>query len=100
MVATMASHLNAVGFGADNLEDVQDLLRVASERAAETGDTVEHADGRTIRYEDPSGATLAIHVDDDGNRLRKRRGRDLNPRRTQRPETVCVTGAPAHHGRG
>jgi hypothetical protein len=35
-----------------------------------------------------------------GSRLFKRRGRDLNPRRTQRPETVFETVRNNQHGRG
>ncbi|HYX89671.1 MAG TPA: hypothetical protein VE753_09910 [Gaiellaceae bacterium] len=59
----MASHFDAVGFAAREVEDVKELLTLASERAQET---VAHAHGRTLHCEDPAGATLAIHVDGDG----------------------------------
>src|ERR671923_169683 len=45
---------------------MQEVLKVAFDRADESGASVEHADGRTCRYEDPSGATLTIHVDRRG----------------------------------
>ena len=60
----MASHFDAVGFAARDVDEVKNLLTIASERAQET---VEHAQGRTLHYEDPAGATLAIHVDGDGD---------------------------------
>ena len=62
----MADHFSAVGFPARNLEEMQEVLKVAFDRADESGASVEHADGRTCRYEDPSGATLTIHVDRRG----------------------------------
>ena len=60
----MASHFRAVGFPAGQVDEVQDLLARAGERAQET---VEHEDGRTLHYEDPAGATLAIHLGGDGD---------------------------------
>src|ERR671937_644888 len=60
----MASHFRAVGFPAGQIDEVQDLLARAGERAQET---VEHEDGRTLHYEDPAGATLAIHLGGDGD---------------------------------
>src|SRR5262249_8727384 len=39
------------------------MLSVAFDRAEDAGNVVEHADGKTLRYVDPSGATLTIHVD-------------------------------------
>ena len=59
----MASNLGAVGFHRDEIAEVQKMLSVAFDRAEEAGNVVEHAEGKTLRYVDPSGATLTIHVD-------------------------------------
>jgi hypothetical protein len=61
------SHFASVGFPIYGPEEAEQLLGVAFERAVEAGDVVDHAEGRTATYRDPSGALLAIHVDARGN---------------------------------
>jgi hypothetical protein len=61
------SHFAAVGFPIYGPEEAEQMLGVAFDRAVEAGDVVDHAEGRTATYRDPSGALLAIHVDRRGN---------------------------------
>jgi len=59
----MASHLEAVGFQVDGADEVQQLLDQALTRARASGSEVEHSEGRTLQYVDPSGAAITIHID-------------------------------------
>jgi hypothetical protein len=53
------SHFDAVGFAVAERAEVEELISTAVERAQEV---VNHADGRTATYRDPSGATLTVHL--------------------------------------
>lgn len=59
----MPTHFEALGFPVRDETQFPELLGAALDRAS---DVVEHADGRTVMYRDPSGATLSIHVDRRG----------------------------------
>ena len=59
----MASNLAAVGFAVTDVDHVKSLVSTAFDRAREAGDEIEHADGKTLRFLDPSGASVTIHVD-------------------------------------
>ena len=55
------SHFEAVGFTVGDHEAQKALLETAFERATESGDVVQHADGVSATYRDPSGALFTIH---------------------------------------
>ena len=61
------SHFASVGFPVDDETQLVEMLATASERANERGDVVDHADGRTVTYRDPSSAVLTIHSDRRGS---------------------------------
>ena len=52
------SHFGAIGIPASDAAEVQEVLG----RAFGAGEIVEHDNGLTARYVDPSGATLSIHT--------------------------------------
>ncbi len=56
----MPTHFEALGFPVHSKAEGRELLSTAFDRAT---DVVEHSEGRTATYRDPSGATLSIHVD-------------------------------------
>ena len=58
----MPTHFEAVGFPARDEGALRELLGPALDSAA----FVEHADGRSALYRDPSGATLTVHMDERG----------------------------------
>ncbi|HKD32971.1 MAG TPA: hypothetical protein VKB73_05820 [Gaiellaceae bacterium] len=60
------SHFDAVGFAVGEEAEADELVSNAFDRAVEGGDFVDHTDGRTARYRDPSGALLTIHTDGRG----------------------------------
>jgi len=53
------THFDALGFPFEDEGQFQELLSTAFDRAS---DVVEHSEGRTVMYRDPSGATVTIHV--------------------------------------
>ena len=83
------SHFHATGFlVSDDLDAAQAMLARAEEAALRAGDVVEHGDGRTLRYVDPSGATLSVHVGHDGSLLCAHPGFDGGSRFRWRPAEV------------
>jgi hypothetical protein len=62
------SHFDALGFPASNEAELHELLVAAfdPENPGNQG-PVEHADGQSAKYRDPSGATLTTHFDRRGN---------------------------------
>jgi hypothetical protein len=60
------SHFESLGFAVADENELRELLSAAFERATERGDVVEHAEGSTATYRDPSGAALSIHTDRRG----------------------------------
>ena len=51
------SHFNATGFALSDPGELEEMIMQAEARAEEAGSVVEHKDGRTARYVDPSGAS-------------------------------------------
>jgi hypothetical protein len=58
------THFDALGFPFQDEGQFQELLSTAFDRAS---DVVEHSEGRTAMYRDPSGATVSIHVNRRNN---------------------------------
>jgi hypothetical protein len=56
----VSTHFEALGFPVRSEAEARELLSTAFDRAT---DVVEHSEGQTATYRDPSGATLSIHVD-------------------------------------
>lgn len=63
----MPNHFDALGFAVRSDAELRELIATAFQRAADRGDEVAHAEGRTVTYRDPSGATLTMHVDGRNN---------------------------------
>jgi hypothetical protein len=57
------SHFEAVGFAVAEQAEAEELISTAVER---TDDVVEHADGSSATYHDPSGARLTVHLSPEG----------------------------------
>jgi hypothetical protein len=82
------SHLASVGFQRSE-GDAKELISTAVDRATEV---VEHADGKTATYRDPSGATLTVHLSDEGDLHCVKPGFEGDSRARWRP--VAVTRDP------
>jgi hypothetical protein len=59
-------HFASVGFAFSDQKQGEELLSTAFDRASERGDVVEHDEGQSAAYRDPSGATLIMHADRRG----------------------------------
>jgi hypothetical protein len=82
------SHLASAGFQRSE-GDAKELISTAVDRATEV---VEHADGKTATYRDPSGATLTVHLSDEGDLHCVKPGFEGDSRARWRP--VAVTRDP------